>query len=1056
MDEGPTGASVTASSGYYNTPNSNGLVDNPVPGSRVPSIMAESPLREIAFNTLTSSPESLAAIGWQDSDGDGIFDVLDVPLALSGQGTLDEATRMYTFVGESSAVPLDNLNPFGSGNDVTINRVRELQYRLDGGPWITVDTFNSNSVSISSEFGPLDPFTLMELRTFDTQSGVPSNVIVNNAPPTLDDLPNLTINEDVPLQTVNFTGVTAGASESQPLKVSATSSNPALIAAPAVEYVSPETSGALKFAPSLNQFGSAVITVTVTDAGVDGDFGTDYDNVSLSKEFTVTVTSVNDNPTMTPIDDVTFDEDTSSGPLAFTIGDVESPLQQLVVSATSDNQELIRNTDLTLSGLGAERTIKVSARPNVSGTATITVLVRDPDGGQGQQQFLVTVDPVNDLPTISSIPNVTTAEDFPTALLSFTVGDIETPPEDLQLTVSTSDPDLLPVDGVAIQGTGARRTVRVTPGANQTGVGTVTLTVTDADGASTNKSFQVTVTPINDAPDILPIDDQVSDQDQVAGPIPFTVIDADDTNLSFVVTSTNQDLVRDEDITIDGSGADRTITLIPQYLAYGNTTISITVSDPAGLKDTESFLLTVNLVNQPPMITPIDDQTTDEDVVLGPLDFVINDGESLESDLIVTATSSNQAVIADSGLVLGGASANRSLTLTPVLDASGDTEITITVTDEGGLTTTESFTVTVNPVNDAPQVAADGDQTMDEDGTLEVPLTLSDPDDLLDDLVVEAFSSNGAVVDATSLTLSGSGANRLLTITPLGNAFGETTITVTVRDPSSDEGSTDFTLTVDPVNDAPQAVDTIEDGSVLGFQAISLPVPDPLFEDIDGDNLTYELTLADGSPVDWLTFDDQRIFGRPSNTNVGVQQLKVTATDPSGATAEAPFQIEVLQNDFPWHNFRDSTDINDDHVLDTRDVAFQLSYLIVNEAGPLPATGPNLAALRFVDTNRNNVLTTQDLSLTVAALFRQSEGEGEGEAKDLISLQIARATTQQVEADLAIDHVLSDDESDDLLPPSRQRSYDSLRDIVQRFDERDEATRLRDLAIELSSWWKQL
>ncbi len=82
LDEGPLGASVNASSGYYNTPNSNALVDNPDPGTRVPSIMAESPLREIAFDTMTSSPQSLAAIGWQDTDGDGVFDVLDVPLAL--------------------------------------------------------------------------------------------------------------------------------------------------------------------------------------------------------------------------------------------------------------------------------------------------------------------------------------------------------------------------------------------------------------------------------------------------------------------------------------------------------------------------------------------------------------------------------------------------------------------------------------------------------------------------------------------------------------------------------------------------------------------------------------------------------------------------------------------------------------------------------------------------------------------------------------------------------------------------------------------------------------
>lgn len=87
-----------------------------------------------------------------------------------------------------------------------------------------------------------------------------------NNPPTIDPLANLVLNENASLQIVNLSGISSGDTNSnQSLVVTAVSSNPGLIPAPAVNFTSPNPTGTLTFTPAANAFGSATITVTVND-----------------------------------------------------------------------------------------------------------------------------------------------------------------------------------------------------------------------------------------------------------------------------------------------------------------------------------------------------------------------------------------------------------------------------------------------------------------------------------------------------------------------------------------------------------------------------------------------------------------------------------------------------------------------------------------------------------------------------------------------------------------------------------------------------------------------
>ena len=133
LDEYINAGTYTSRRGYYNTQNLNAW-DNPDPGYvQQTSIMYAGDVLDTAWQNHVSSEYSLAMLGWQDSDGDGVFDVLDVPLTLSGTGHYDPVAHLYRFSGHSAVETLPNINSAGRRNDITINEVSQVVYSLDAG-----------------------------------------------------------------------------------------------------------------------------------------------------------------------------------------------------------------------------------------------------------------------------------------------------------------------------------------------------------------------------------------------------------------------------------------------------------------------------------------------------------------------------------------------------------------------------------------------------------------------------------------------------------------------------------------------------------------------------------------------------------------------------------------------------------------------------------------------------------------------------------------------------------------------------------------------------------
>ena len=190
-----------------------------------------------------------------------------------------------------------------------------------------------------------------------------------NQAPTLNPLADVTINQNAGLRTVNLAGISSGmTNELQTLAVTASSSRTSLIPNPTVTYTSPNATGTISFTPVANASGSAVITVTVNDGGAA--------NNAVSQTFTVTV---NQPPTLSALTNRVIAVDTVTPAIPFTIGDAETALASLTLSASSSNPALVPNANIVLGGSGSTRTVTVTPLASQAGVATITITVDDGD-----------------------------------------------------------------------------------------------------------------------------------------------------------------------------------------------------------------------------------------------------------------------------------------------------------------------------------------------------------------------------------------------------------------------------------------------------------------------------------------------------------------------------------------------------------------------------------------------------------------------------------------------------------------------------------------------------
>jgi hypothetical protein len=180
--------------------------------------------------------------------------------------------------------------------------------------------------------------------------GISNNTIVRSftvtinevmAPPTLDPIANVVIEQHSETQTINLSGISSGANAGQKLSITAISSDLTIIPSPTVSYSSPSPTATLMFTPAANAFGAVTITVTL-------DNGLPTNNTTV-RSFTITVDQVSSPPML---------QITASAPGTLTaLGSIGTSYQ--VQFATNLLPTLVWHPLLTFTQTNASQTLNV-------------------------------------------------------------------------------------------------------------------------------------------------------------------------------------------------------------------------------------------------------------------------------------------------------------------------------------------------------------------------------------------------------------------------------------------------------------------------------------------------------------------------------------------------------------------------------------------------------------------------------------------------------------------------------------------------------------------------
>ncbi len=720
-------------------------------------------------------------------------------------------------------------------------------------------------------FSGSDRFTY---RVSDGQAARSGTVYVTvspvNQPPAIGDLSDRVLREDSTLNVpLNIDDADHALTA---LTLRATSSNPELFGNSGLQISGTGASRSLTLMPLADRFGQAAITVTVDD-GEDETTAT----------FNVSVQAVNDPPVLGVIDPLQMSEGGTAS-VGFTVVDAESDPSEISLTAQSDNEDLLPAAALQISGNSAERTLIIIPAPAQSGVARITLTASD--GAEGASQtFIVRVAAVDDSPTIAPVADQTIAEDGSIAV-NVRLDDGDTSVDALRLEATAEDPTLIAVDGLQISGSGSERTLTITPASNRFGTTSITLRVSDATGSAAT-DFLLTVTPVNDPPTLTPLSDQGVDEGQTLD-LPISLTDPDQALESLTVTaqSDNPVLVGDDELIIRGSGGNRTLRISPKGGQSGTTEITVTVSDGES-QASGAFTLTVTPVNDAPTLTAPDAIAIEEDG-LGEVTIAVNDPESAPDQLQVYAASSNSRLLPDGSLQVLGDGANRVLQIKPAIDESGTAEIVVTVSDSD-LQSQRSIRVIVNEVNDAPTIAAVGNQTMTEGTSRELTVRIADPDGSSGNLNVWAESSNADLLDADGLILTGDGGERVLRLTPNPNQSGLASVTLFVSDGQT-QAKTQFEVSVEPVNDPPVVQDDVINAVSAVNEAVVLRV---LENDRDDERASLRIERVGAPSHGTVEIDGDLLRYTPAPDFRGTDQFSYTVSDGEfSATGQVTITIE--------------------------------------------------------------------------------------------------------------------------------------------------------------------
>ena len=673
--------------------------------------------------------------------------------------------------------------------------------------------------------------------------------------------------------------------------------------------------GSLVFSPAADGsgFGYATLTFSVRDSG------NLYD--AAPNTLTFHVTAVNDAPVNVLPGAKTVAVDTPLAVTGVAVSDVDGNLTTVQLSvahgtvavalsgATTISSGASGTPTLTISGTQADinatlNSLTYQGDSLYTGPDTLTVLSTDSNGATDTDTVSITVS--NDAPTNILPAPQTVAEDTPLAISGLSVSDADGNLATVQLssnngllTVSLSGATVISAgsngsNSLTLSGTQAELNATLASliyqgNPNFTGLDAVTMTSVDQIGTVDTDSLSITVTAVNDAPMDLALSSTSVVEHAANGTTVGTVTPSDpDAGETFTYRLTNDAGGR---FAIDSTTGQMTVvdgTLLDIEFASSHN-VTVRVTDSGGLTYDKTFTINLIDVNEAPRDLSLSGNTAAENAGTGTVTGLeVDVGDSLTYSL-TDAAGGRFAIDSSTGVltVANGALLN--------YESAASHSVTVRVTDSGGLTYDETFTINLTNVNETPTDLALSANTVAENaanGTVVGTITGTDPD--AGDTKSYSFSDSAGgrfAIDASTGQITVADGSLL-------NYESATSHSVTVRVTDSGGLTYDetFTINLTDVNETPTdlslSANTVAENAANGTVVGTISGTDP----DTGDTKTYSLTDTAGgrfaidASTGQITVADGSLLDFESATT---HSVTVRVTDSGGLTYDETFTINV-------------------------------------------------------------------------------------------------------------------------------------------------------------------
>jgi len=436
--------------------------------------------------------------------------------------------------------------------------------------------------------------------------------------------------------------------------------------------------------------------------------------------------------------------------------------------------------------------LQIKPMQNQYGRTTITLRIEDTNNEFDSVSFDLIV---NGKPKISHISDYIISNRLDFFNIDFEIYDPETTNNHLEITVISSNPDVLPDENIRVhfpnQDLHPQLTLNLIE--DKSGVVQITLHVSDSR-LTTEQSFQVEIhsLPVIDIPTqwtILINSESAS--------IPISICDADGGSLTLSIQSSNLEIVRNENIKIASSQADTismtldkdackylTFEVQPEANRMGDVVLNVII-DNGMYEETKNLNLTV--LNTAPQITAIPSQVVNMNTQSDPVSFSVTDAEGGWITLTCLTMSDN---LFDSTFCSKRGGYTRffleayevhyfSKIFSPSKDVYGQEELTIHLTD-GVLSESVSFSITVN---DPPVILPLDTQIINKNTTASpIAITVTDRDTSLMDLNFIFDIPCSTLFNDDDIDYLCTSTLCTLLLTPAVNQSGSCQISVSVSD----------------------------------------------------------------------------------------------------------------------------------------------------------------------------------------------------------------------------------------------------------------------------------